>query len=178
MKRNVLKKWHWQRPVILPDKLDPHTFSVLISDHLAELHPSNARPLPCSPGGGGAGWWARARLTRGRAGEQLPQDPFVLGRRKKVKVKSLPAESAGTRQGGGDSVPDRSINRTLHKPFKNQATVCFYLVGALLSALISEISYLFQTELACGGPSGGSPVGWVNQFRFAWSVVSTLRRLN
>lgn len=46
--------------------------------------------------------------------------------------------------------------------------------GALLSPLVSGVSYLFQAVLPSWGLPGRDLLGWVNQFCFSRSVVSTI----
>lgn len=151
-----LKKLYCKRLVILTGELDPHTFSVLISDCLADI-PTDVYLLPCYLTEVEKNGWAGTRLARGRAGQQQPRDPSVIGRRRKMKVKCLTAEPAGR-------MPRRKGLRTRkrlhHYPTQtivepspcwwgplpshpHQSKYAFYLIffsyGALLSALISEI---------------------------------------
>lgn len=64
-----LKKLHSKRLVILTDEGNPHTFPILISDCLADLHLTDAYFLAPQEELEKDGW-ARTRLARGRAGEQ------------------------------------------------------------------------------------------------------------
>lgn len=68
-----LKKLHYKRLVFLTDELDARTFSILVSDCLADF-PLHSCLLLAPQKELGKDGWARMRLARGNAGEQWPQD--------------------------------------------------------------------------------------------------------